>query len=165
MRNPFYRLIYSFAFLVHVCFSQEESNDITSEEITEHIRYLSSDRLKGRAPGTPGSKNAIRYIEKQWKAAGVLPAGNKGFQQTFEFTSGISLSGYKRLRINESRKTFRVKKDFMPLGFSAVGSFSAPVVFAGYGFGVEDSVSWNDYKLSDPYHFLLLQPFFPRNEI
>ena len=149
MRNPFYRLIYSFAFLVHVCFSQEESNDITSEEITEHIRYLSSDRLKGRAPGTPGSKNAIRYIEKQWKAAGVLPAGNKGFQQTFEFTSGISLSGYKRLRINESRKTFRVKKDFMPLGFSAVGSFSAPVVFAGYGFGVEDSVSWNDYNNID----------------
>lgn len=145
MRNPFYRLIYTFTFLIHVCFPAEESNDITSVEIAEHIKYLASDRLKGRAPGTPGSKSAIRYIEKQWKASGVMPAGTKGFQQKFVFTSGISLSGYNRLKINETRKTFRVKKDFMPLGFSAVGSFNAPVVFSGYGFGVEDSIAWNDY--------------------
>lgn len=145
MRNPFYRLIYPFTFIINVCFPAGGTNDITSAEIIEHIRYLSSDRLKGRAPGTPGSKSAIRYIEKQWKASGVLPAGARGYKQSFTFSSGISLSGYNRLKINETRKTFRVKKDFMPLGFSAVGSFNAPVVFSGYGFGVQDSVAWDDY--------------------
>ena len=149
MRNPLNRLLLIFLLISRFCLPADKKTDITADEILDHIRYLSSDRLKGRAPGTPGSKNAIRYIEKQWKAVGVLPAGNKGFQQSFEFPSGISLSGYNRLKINETRKTFRVKKDFMPLGFSEVGSFSAPVVFAGYGFGVEDSVSWNDYNNID----------------
>ena len=145
MRNPFYRLILIISFLINFCFPSGGSDGITAAEIIEHIRYLSSDHLKGRLPGTSGSKKAIRYIEKEWKASGVIPAGEKGYQQSFEFTSGISLSGYNRFKINETRKTFRVKKNFMPLGFSGTGLFNASVVFAGYGFGVEDSVAWNDY--------------------
>ena len=145
MRNPFYRLILIISFLINFCFSSGGSDGITAAEIIDHIRYLSSDRLKGRVPGTPGSKKAIRYIEKEWKASGVIPAGEKGYQQSFEFTSGISLSGYNRFKINETRKTFRVKQNFMPLGFSGTGLFNASVVFAGYGFGAEDSVAWNDY--------------------
>ncbi len=145
MRNPFYRLILIILFLINFCFPSGGSDGITAAEIIDHIRYLSSDHLKGRVPGTSGSKKAIRYIEKEWKASGVIPAGEKGYQQSFEFTSGISLSGYNRFKINETRKTFRVKKNFMPLGFSGTGLFNASVVFAGYGFGVEDSVAWNDY--------------------
>jgi len=145
MRNPFYRLILIISFLINFCFPSGGSDGITAAEIIEHIRYLSSDHLKGRLPGTSGSKKAIRYIEKEWKASGVIPAGEKGYRQSFEFTSGISLSGYNRFKINETRKTFRVKKNFMPLGFSGTGLFNASVVFAGYGFGVEDSVAWNDY--------------------
>ena len=83
MRNPFYRLIL-------IIFSSGGSDRITSAEILGHIRYLSSDPLKGRAPGTSGSKKAIRYIEKEWKISGVIPAGEKGYQQSFEFTSGVS---------------------------------------------------------------------------
>ena len=149
MRNPLNRLLLIFLLISRFCLPADKKTDITAEEIIDHIRYLSSDHLKGRAPGTQGSKRAIHYIEKEWRKSGVVPAGEKGFQQSFEFSSGISLSGYNRLKINETRKTFRVKKDFMPLGFSEVGSFSAPVVFAGYGFGVEDSVSWNDYNNID----------------
>ena len=149
MRNPFYRLILIILLLINFCFSGGGSDRITSAEILGHIRYLSSDPLKGRAPGTSGSKKAIRYIEKEWKTSGVIPAGEKGYQQSFEFTSGVSLSGYNRFKINETRKTFRVKQDFMPLGFSGTGSFNASAVFAGYGFGVEDSVAWNDYANID----------------
>ena len=127
----------------------DDKKNITADEIRDHIKFLSSDKLKGRRPGTRGSKQAIRYIEKEWKSSGVLPAGERGFKQSFIFTSGVSLSGYNRLKIDELRKTFRVKQDFMPLGFSAVGLVKADVVFAGYGFSTEDSVSWNDYSNID----------------
>jgi hypothetical protein len=110
MRNPLNRLLLIFLLISRFCLPADETTDITAEEIIDHIRYLSSDHLKGRAPGTQGSKRAIHYIEKEWRKSGVVPAGEKGFQQSFEFTSGISLSGYNRLKINESRKTFRVKK-------------------------------------------------------
>ena len=127
----------------------DDKKNITADEIRDHIKFLSSDKLKGRRPGTRGSKQAIRYIEKEWKSSGVLPAGERGFRQSFIFTSGVSLSGYNRLKIDELRKTFRVKQDFMPLGFSAVGLVKADVVFAGYGFSTEDSISWNDYSNID----------------
>ena len=127
----------------------DDKKNITADEIRDHIKFLSSDKLKGRRPGTRGSKQAIRYIEKEWKSSGVLPAGERGFKQSFIFTSGVALSGYNRLKIDELRKTFRVKQDFMPLGFSAVGLVKADVVFAGYGFSTEDSVSWNDYSNID----------------
>ncbi len=120
--------------------------NITAEEIRDHIQFLSSDKLKGRHPGTAGYKKAVQYIEKNWKQSGLLPAGNKHYKQLFEFADGISISGYNRFKINETKQTFRVKKDYMPLGFSGTGKTDASVVFVGYGFSVEDSVSWNDYK-------------------
>ena len=51
---------------------------IMSFEILGHIKYLASDNLKGRLPGTPGSKLAIDYIRKHWEAQGIEPAGTKG---------------------------------------------------------------------------------------
>lgn len=149
MRNPLNKLILIFLLISCFCLFAGETSEITSSEIIDHIRYLSSDRLKGRAPGTQGSKRAMHYIEKEWRKAGVVPAGERGFQLPFNFTSGVSLSGYNRFKIEGQRTSFRVKHDFMPLGFSADGSFNADVVFAGYGFGVEDSVSWNDYSNID----------------
>ncbi|HDY75040.1 MAG TPA: M28 family peptidase, partial [Candidatus Marinimicrobia bacterium] len=126
-----------------------DSIEITAAEIREHIRFLASDKLKGRYPGSSGFKTALRYIEKGWKKSGLLPAGSRTFKQTFTFADDVSLFGYNRIKIIETKQTFRVNKDFMPLGFSGTGKFQAPVVFAGYGFNTEDSVSWNDYKNID----------------
>ena len=41
-------------------------NDIDQEDVYEHIRYLSSDALEGRYPGTKGSQLAIDYISHQF---------------------------------------------------------------------------------------------------
>jgi len=123
--------------------------EITANEISEHIRFLSSDRLKGRYPGTPGSKTALHYIEKNWKKVGILPGGDWGFKQTFIFSDDISISGYNRVKINETKKSFRIGRDFNPLGFSGVGQYDGPVVFCGYGFNVTDSLSWDDYRSVD----------------
>ena len=50
------------------------SAEIMTFEILEHIKYLSSDKLEGRSPGTEGSKKAIKYISKHWEAQGIIPA-------------------------------------------------------------------------------------------
>ncbi len=146
MESPFYRLIkYIPVFIIFIS-ATENTNPITATEIATHIRYLAADKLKGRHSGSSGFRLAIQYIEKNWKKTGVLPAGSIRYKQPFKFTSALSLYGYNRLKINETRRTYRVKKDFMPLSFSGTGIVSAPVVFAGYGFSTEDSVSWNDYE-------------------
>ena len=53
-------------------------NDIDQEDVYEHIKYLSSDALEGRYPGTKGSQLAIDYISHQFKKNKILPFGDNG---------------------------------------------------------------------------------------
>ena len=118
---------------------------IMSFEILGHIKYLASDNLKGRLPGTPGSKLAIDYIRKHWEAQGIEPAGTKGYKQSFSFINSVSLGQRNMLRIRNSRKRYIVQKDFIPIGSSGNGSVNEDVVFIGYGLDINDSLSWRDY--------------------
>ena len=42
-----------------------------------HVRFLSQPALKGRKPGSLGSWEGRRYIEERFKAAGLVPWGEK----------------------------------------------------------------------------------------
>jgi len=121
------------------------ATEIMSFEILGHIKYLASDNLKGRLPGTPGSKLVIDYISKHWEAQGLEPAGTKGYKQSFSFINNVSLGQRNMLRIRNSRKQYIVQKDFIPIGSSGNGSVNEDVVFIGYGFDINDSLSWHDY--------------------
>ena len=123
--------------------------EIMSFEILGHIKYLASDNLKGRLPGTPGSKLAIDYINKHWEAQGIKPAGTKGYKQSFSFINSVSLGQRNILRIRNSRKQYVVQKDFIPIGSSGNGRVNEDVVFIGYGLDINDSLSWNDYAKVD----------------
>src|SRR6476469_633193 len=46
---------------------------ITTQEIDAHLRFLSSDLLEGRAPGTRGGRLATEYIASQLEAFGLKP--------------------------------------------------------------------------------------------
>ena len=121
------------------------SAEIMTFEILEHIKYLSSDKLEGRFPGSEGSKKAIKYISKNWEAQGVLPAGTKKYEQPFSYISKVSLGNRNILRVRNSKSRYKIKKDFIPIGWSANGNIDDQVVFVGYGFDIDDSLSWNDY--------------------
>ena len=88
------------------------ATEIMSFEILGHIKYLASDNLKGRLTGTPGSKLVIDYISKHWEAQGIEPAGTKGYKQSFSFINNVSLGQRNMLRIHNSRKQYKVQKDF-----------------------------------------------------
>ena len=118
--------------------------EISTNDILDHIKYLSSDERQGRFPGSKGSKEAIEYIVKQFKSAGVEPAGIDGYTQFFDFTIGIKLSGKNTLSVND--KPYNINKDFVPVEFSSNGMVSAGLTFVGYGYTIDDSLVWNDYK-------------------
>src|ERR1700678_1788599 len=46
-----------------------------------HVQYLADDKLQGRLPGTPGFETAVQYVEDQFKAIGLKPAGGDGYLQ------------------------------------------------------------------------------------
>lgn len=55
---------------------------ITETQFLSHEKYLSSDKLEGRFPGTKGNNKAARYIAKQFKKL-HLKQWNKTYEQPF----------------------------------------------------------------------------------
>lgn len=97
------------------------------------VKYLSSDKLKGRGDGTPELDQAADYIADQFRQAGLesLPGG---FFQPFTATTGAELGKKNELtELQPDPKTYHLRRDFIPLSFSSSTVITAPVVFVGYG--------------------------------
>jgi len=147
-RNPMRILIISFLSLILAFSSVAQIKvRISSLSLKEHVEFLASDSLKGRKPGTPQADVAARYILENFQKAGLEPMADKGFQ-SFDVVTGVDLGESNSFSFNG--KKFELMNDFIPLAFSSSGDLDAPVVFAGFGFDVDqDSLKWNDYNSID----------------
>ena len=115
-----------------------------SQRTRNHVKYLSSDSLKGRLTGSTGDSLAAEYIRKELASFGFVPLSGDGLQR-FEVTKRIIPGKNNSLLINGI--TYTPDKDFMPLSFSSNGNLESDVIFAGYGFSINtDSIKWNDYN-------------------
>jgi Zn-dependent M28 family amino/carboxypeptidase len=124
-----------------------KSPQVTVVELKQHVSYLASDALKGRKTGTEGDSLAAEYIRKSLMADGLLPLYDKGFQ-SFRVTDKILNGPANSMIVNGT--LLKLDTDFAPFAFSANNSFKGDVVFAGYGFSIdEDSLKWNDYANVD----------------
>ncbi len=121
--------------------------EYSPHEFKENIHYLASDKLKGRGNGMPQLGLAAKYIANRFKAAGLEPAGdNKTYFQHFTMTTGVTLTGKNSLTLHSPAgvSQLAVKKDYVPVSFSAVGKFDAPLAFAGYGI-TAPNLHYDDY--------------------
>ena len=118
--------------------------------VTYDIKYLASDELGGRQPGTPEMKLCEDYIVQEYKKAGLKPLDDGTYFQTFDVgntkvfvadESGLSLSGPDgasiELAAGETYTQFKCRKNF---------DKNAEVVFVGYGINAEDEHNYNDYR-------------------
>jgi aminopeptidase YwaD len=137
-------------YLVSVIFLLSCSNNrskVTTSELLNHIKYLSSDSLKGRLTGSIGDSLAADYIRTELASYGLIPISGDGLQR-FKVTDKILIGGNNRLKINNVN--FKCEEDFVPPAFSENDSLESEVVFAGYGFNINtDSLKWNDYDKID----------------
>ncbi len=141
MRNSF---LFSTLFLICSFSYGQNQSVISTENIQKDIKYLSSDELKGRKPGTEGDSLAAFFIRKEMKDRGATPIFDHGFQR-FSVLADVRPGKNNILQINGSKAT--PEEDFIPATFSSADSLESTVVFAGYGFNFEkDSTKWNDYE-------------------
>lgn len=120
---------------------------ITTGELKEHIKFLSSDSLKGRLTGTAGDSLAALYIKNQLMLSGIVTLSGDGFQR-YEVTNKVIAGEKNFLSVNGEK--LNPSTDFAPFSFSGNSSLEANAVFAGYGFNINnDSLQWNDYEKID----------------
>jgi aminopeptidase YwaD len=114
----------------------------------DHIKFLASPEMKGRATGSPELEKAAAYIANQFKADGIPPVpGQTGYLQPFEVTASATLGRNNRFEVASggSIQTLQVSKEFVPFNFSSSGKASASVVFAGYGITAPEN-NYDDYR-------------------
>jgi hypothetical protein len=121
--------------------------DITPQAYLDHVKYLASPELKGRATGSPELEKAASYIAGQFKAAGLKPAAGNNYEQAFPVVTEAKLGAANHLYIvNGRREELRAGPTYMPFSFSASGkSAGAGIVFAGYGITARD-LNYDDYE-------------------
>ena len=127
-------------FLLAPLYGQE----ITISELRHHIKFLASDELAGRYPGTEGDKQAAEYIRNEFRSFGLKLLGKDGFQQ-FEVT--VKIKAGKNNSLQSGNVKGQALIDFTPAGFSAKSALHASVLFAGYGLQAQnDTFKWDDFK-------------------
>ena len=134
--------------LVPATVAAQSKTAITASEIDGHLRFLSSDLLEGRAPGTRGGRLTAEYIASQLRSAGVEPGVNGSYFQPVPID--VMTTQPASVRATASGKataTLRQPEDVVLWGGSAVpqGAARGELVFVGYGASAPE-YRWNDFK-------------------
>ena len=111
-----------------------------------HIAFLADDALEGRNVGTAGFEKAARYVEDQFKAIGLTPAGAGTYRQPVKFESRVLLPEDSKLALirdgQEQPLTLGEEASLTARG-ELNGDFEAPMVFIGYGLSIPEA-NWDD---------------------
>ncbi|MBI4168741.1 MAG: M28 family peptidase [Acidobacteria bacterium] len=95
-------------------------------KIRAGVKALADDSMEGRGLGSEGIRRAASWIESRLRDIGLEPAFGPSYRQPFQVKVGVELAPGNRLE-------GVADGDWMPLGFSSPGEFSAELAFAGYG--------------------------------
>jgi aminopeptidase YwaD len=126
------------------------SNDsrFTAQEFIEPIKFLASEKLKGRGNGSRELNHAAKYIAGRFRKFGLKPAGDHNtYFQHFSLVVGAKLGRKNSATFVQGTAStpLKVRQDFIPLSFSANGTVEAPLVFAGYGITAPE-YHYDDYQ-------------------
>jgi hypothetical protein len=112
----------------------------------DDVKYLASEKLKGRLDGTRELNQAARFIANQFHAMGLRAAGDGGYFQRFRITVNARAGKSNRLSYSngEARTNLELERDFCPSSMSSSGVVSGQVVFAGYGITARE-YGYDDY--------------------
>lgn len=130
----------------------------TAEAYIEHVKYLASDELRGRRPGSDGMAKAEVYIANHFAKLGLKPMGDDdSFFQSFELRREKRFDAAKAsFELVGSDQKFAPETDWTTLPMSTGGSIGeTAVAFAGYGIDAKDD-GYTDYDGFDPSGKVLL---------
>ena len=120
------------------------------KRLDQDIKFLASDEVEGREPGTPGIELAADYIIDTWKEYGVKSGTGDGtYRQKFNVNMGTILDRENSKLVMTAADgeaiTLAVGDQFNPIMIGGKGSISdVEMAFVGYGITAEEH-NYNDF--------------------
>ncbi|MDW8852436.1 M20/M25/M40 family metallo-hydrolase [Flavobacterium sp. MMLR14_040] len=78
IQNSKFKIVLLFALFANLVVNAQDG--INAKTFYEHDKYLSSDKMQGRFPGTKGNNDAAAYIEKYFKKYGLKKFDDSYYQ-------------------------------------------------------------------------------------
>jgi Zn-dependent M28 family amino/carboxypeptidase len=131
--------------------ARDAAASIDPEKIRAHVRFLASDLLEGRGPGTRGGQLAAEYIATQFALAGLRPAGDNGtYFQSVPFMAvhtDVDKTSFSFVPANGAPIHLKYDQDYVAKDQTGSPNvdLDAPIVFVGYGINAPE-YQWNDYQ-------------------
>jgi len=117
---------------------------ITRDALSNHLEFLCSPEMEGRANGSEGATAAAEYIEQQFRSIGLSPGvADTGFVQSYTANTGVRVEGVIGMRDLARGYAFNI--DYTPIGLSGDGKLITNLVFAGYGITAPEH-RYDDYE-------------------
>jgi Zn-dependent M28 family amino/carboxypeptidase len=123
---------------------------IEAAALAAPVRFLASDLLEGRGPGSRGDRLARAYLASQLESLGYEPAGvDGGFQQSFEMV-GLKSEAPPRWSFRAGGTTVDLAWHEDYIGATGVQRPlseipDTEVIFVGYGIQAPE-FGWDDFK-------------------
>jgi Zn-dependent M28 family amino/carboxypeptidase len=134
--------------------ARQAAASIDPQKIGAQDRFLASDLLEGRGPGTRGGQLAAEYIATQFALAGARPAGDNGtFFQHIPFIAvhtEVDKTHFTFVPAHGAPIPLTYEKDYLTKNQTGapIADIDAPIVFVGYGIDAPE-YHWNDYANLD----------------
>ena len=127
-------------------------SSFSADRTLNHIRTLSSDEFEGRGPGSKGEQLTIKYLEDQYRSAGLEPGNPDGtYLQSVPLVS-ITPDKSMKLTLAGHAHTLEPKfeNDFVAWSkrVTETSSIDADMIFVGYGVQAPE-FQWDDFKGAD----------------
>jgi hypothetical protein len=121
----------------------------SADRLMQHIKTLSSDEFEGRAPGSTGEQLSIRYIQQQFRQAGLEPGNPNGSYLQEVPLVGLTADPKMELAFTGRGRTLKAKfgDNFIAWTKRDVDSVSmdGDLIFVGYGVQAPE-YRWDDFK-------------------
>jgi len=126
---------------------------IRESRMRADVRFLGSDLLEGRAPGTRGDRLARAFVASRFEAIGLEPGVTGGsWEQPFDLVGIVSSPpGKARVSRGDASEELRFLTDYVAVsGVQAERAQldAAEIVFVGHGI-VAPEQGWDDFKGAD----------------
>ncbi|WJG08270.1 M28 family metallopeptidase [Aliiglaciecola sp. LCG003] len=118
--------------------------NISTQDLKQHTKVLSSDEFEGRSPTSPGETKTLDYLISNFKALGYQPGNGNSYLQAVELME-ITADPDMTLRIGQNQ--FKYRDDMVASSKrenSQINLTDSEVVFVGYGVNAPE-YDWNDY--------------------
>ncbi|MEX2371269.1 MAG: M28 family peptidase [Bacteroidales bacterium] len=117
--------------LIYICHGCRPAfeHEITIDELKTTIRYMASDSLKGRFPGTPEDSAVTAFICRQMEMSGMELHEGTGLQRV-TLERGFSVTVNNRIILRDNQSTVIDNRFLKVPGFSATDSITGEIIIS-----------------------------------